>query len=48
MVSTVVVPERNSSEAACCAAAASERGLCAASIGQMRVFSQSSSARSSA
>ena len=48
IVSTVVVPLISSSEAACRAAAASDAGVCAASIGHTRVFSQSSSARSSA
>ena len=48
IVSTVVVPPSSSSAAASRADAASDAGVCAASIGQMRRFSQSSSARSSA
>ena len=48
MVSTVVVPLISNSDAACLAAAARDAGVCAASIGHTRVFSQSSNARSSA
>ena len=48
IVSTVVVPLWSSSDAAYRADAASDAAVCAASIGQIRVLSQSSSARSSA
>ena len=48
IVSTVVVPESRSSDAASSADARSVDGVCAASIGQIRRFSHSSSGMSSA
>ena len=48
IVSTVVVPESSSSAAASRAAARSVDGVCAASIGQIRRRSHSSSGMSSA
>ena len=48
IVRTAVVPPSSNSDAASEAAAASDRGVCAASMGQMRVRSQSRSTRSSA
>ena len=48
IVSTEVVPLQSSSVVASRAAARSDAGVCAASIGQTRVRSQSISARSSA
>jgi hypothetical protein len=48
IVSTVVVPESRSSDAASSADARSVEAVCAASIGQIRRFSHSSSGMSSA
>ena len=48
IVRIVVVPLRSSSWHASLAAAVSDAGVCAASIGQTRVLSQSSRRRSSA